>query len=487
MGSLVRRQLRAVVIVLTGAALLLLLVGIAVLVSAGTPPGIVASKSGGALTPFPHEASLSRLTTAAATTAFPGDGWVQAFSDRWAPDESTDTEQYLDIAHAGSILPVQVTDDEDWPAGPPAVADYPIETIVVVWAGPSQYEDRGWNNIEYATFDVDGTLVLPVTQISDNGPSPEWDTYAGDPVPAVGPTTGNVLFAWSQYRHLGPGASYTEIYYAVRGPDGAEIRGASEIASTFQYLEEVFSPAAAAFGNGFFLVAWSRSPLMGEGEAGIYYRILDTRGGAFVGPTKLTGDLIGAVSADARATRLASGHVLLTWTGSTDQGRQVYYAVLSSAGRVVQAPSRLSDAPYGVGGSDAAGLHNGNIIVAWEEHGAQAGESQIAYAMLNSIYTTTLPVATTYLTNPLEAENDAVCVARDGDDHAVLTWRGSDGQHIYAAVVGNDGQVRTWPVILRTAHGTSLDVDATGAGCGSLPTPMLPLHYYYFPLVARNY
>jgi len=473
-------------IVLTGASLLLLLVRIAVLVSAGAKPGIVAGKSDEALIPSPAAPLASRLTAATATTAFPADGWVQAFSETWAPDESTDTEQYLDIAHVGSILQVQVTDDEDWAAGPPAVADYPIETIVVVWGGPSQYEDSEWNNIEYATFDVGGNLVLPITQLSDNGSSPDWDyVFAGHPVPAVGPTTGNVLFAWYQFRHLGPGVSYTELYYAVRGPDGAEIRGASEIASTWDYLEEVFSPAAAAFGNGFFLVAWSRSPFMGEGEKGIYYMVLNTRGGIFVGPTKLTGNLIWATSADVRATRLASGHVLLTWTG-VDPGLEIYYAVLSSAGRVVQAPSRLSDAPYGVGGSDAAGLRNGNIIVAWEEHGAQAGESQIAYAVLNSAYTTTLPLptATTYLTNPLEAENYAVCVARDGDYNAVLTWRGSAGQHIYAAVVGDDGQVRTWPEILRTARGTGLTIDSTGAGCGSLPASMFPS--YYVPLVAKN-
>jgi len=474
-------------IVLTGAALLLLLVRIAVLVSAEAPSGVVAGRSDEALIPSPPEAPVSRLTMAAATTAFPADGWVQAFSDTWAPDESTDTEQYLDIAHSGLVLPVQVTNDEDEPGGPPAVADYPIETIVVVWAGPWQIEDREWNNIEYATFDVDGNLVLPITQLSDNGPSPDWDSFAGDPVPAVGPTSGNVLFAWSQYRHLGPGVYYTEIYLAVRGPDGTEIRGPSQIASTFAYFEEVLDPAAAAFANGFFLVAWSHSHSGGEARGDVYYVVLNTTGDILVGPTNLTGNPAGQHDGDVRATRLASGHVLLTWTGQHGLGSQIYYAVLSSAGRVVLAPSRLSDAPYGVGGSDAAGLLNRNIIVAWEESGAQANESQIAYAMLNSTYTATLPlpIATKFLTNSLEAENYAVSLARDGGDNAVLTWRGSDGRNVYAAVVGNDGQVRTWPEILTAARGTSLDIDATGAGCGSVPASIM-LPSYYLPLVAKN-
>jgi hypothetical protein len=69
----------------------------------------------------------------------------------------------------------------------------------------------------------------------------------------------------------------------------------------------------------------------------------------------------------------------------------------------------------------------------------------------------------------------------------VLTWRGSDGQHIYAAVVGNDGQVRTWPEILRTARGTSLDIDATGASCGSLPAPIVSWTSSHLPLVVKNH
>jgi hypothetical protein len=282
-----------------------------------------------------------------------------------------------------------------------------------------------------------------------------------------------------QYEHLGPGVSFDEIRFCVRAPDGAEIKGPTVVTSVYAYVEGVSSPTAAAFANGFFLVAWSHS------RGGIYYVVLDTTGDMLVGPTNLTGNA--GLLYGARATRLISGHVLLTWRGWDRQGSQVYYAVLNSAGRVVQAPSRLSDAPYGAGGSDAAGLRNGNTIVAWEERGAQAGESQIAYAMLNSTYTTTLPVATTYLTNPLEAGNDAVCVARDGDDHAVLTWRGSDGQHVYAAVVGNDGQVRTSPGILRTARGTSLDIAPTGASCGSLPAPIVSWTSYHLPLVTRNH
>jgi hypothetical protein len=480
MRSFVRDPWCAIMVVPVGAALLLL-VTIALLVRAEPLPGIAGGRS--------SEAPASPLATGALSTTFPADGWVYGFTDAWAPDGSTDAEGYLELVRSGSILPVQLTNDEG-DAGPPALAEHPRETIVAVWAGPSQTNEYGeWNNIEYATFDASGTPILPITQLSNDEPRSYWGQYfVEDPVAAVAPTSGNVLFAWSQFIHLGPGASWTEIYYAVRGPDGTEIKGPGLITSTIAYAEEVSDPAAAAFANGSFLLAWCDAPVGGVDDAleDIYYSILDATGDVLAGPTNLTGNPAGQYDGDVRATGLASGHVLLTWTGRHGLGPQIYYAVLDGTGGVIQAPTRLSDAPYGASSPDAAGLFNGSIIVAWQAQGAQAGESQIAYAMIDRTYAPALPlpVGTTYLTNPLEPENESVCIARDRSGQAVLTWRDGDEQQLYAAVVGNDGQVRTYPQILRTARGERLYTDWTGAGCGSLPVPLSPSQY--LPLVARN-
>ena len=334
-------------------------------------------------------------------------------------------------------------------------------------------EEGRWNNIEYATFDVAGYPVLPITQVTDIGPVGYGEEIlVADPAPAVGPTNGNVLFAWWLWRdYWGPSPIFSEIYSAVRGPDGAEVKGPRLIASAEAHAEGIlWHPATAAFGNGFFLIAWSHQ-YSGD-HYDIQYVILSRTGDIRVSRTNLTNNPAGEKDSDVRATRLAGGHVLLTWTGQHGLGPQIYYAVLDSAGRTVHAASRVSDAPNGVGGSDAVGLLTGNIIVAWEQSGDQANESQIAYAMLNDTYTTTLPlpVATKLLTNTLEAENYAVSLARDADDNAVLTWQGGGDQVIYAAVVGNDGLVRTEPEVFRAARGTSLHAGITGTGSGSLPT-----------------
>ncbi|MCL7453852.1 MAG: hypothetical protein M8467_12490 [Anaerolineae bacterium] len=487
MGPSAGDRLRTRRMALPGVASLILLVSTAMLVGAEVPARGVGARTCGALISFAPEAT-SGLPSSTTVTPLQVSGFVHAYSDRWAPDETTDTEQYLDIVLSDATLVVQVTNDQD-DVGPPAVAQYPIETIVVAWAGPDQVDLGRWNNIEYATFDVAGHPVLPITQVTDIGPAEYGDEIlTADPVPAVGPTNGNVLLAWRLlWDYAGPSPIITEIYSAVRGTDGAEIRGPSLIASAEAHERGFLSgPAAAAFRNGFFLVAWSVDYSFEHGD--IHYVVLDRTGDLRLSPTNLTNNPVGQNDGDVRATRLASGHVLLTWTGQHGLGQQIYYAVLDSAGRLVHAPSRVSDAPNGAGGSDAVGFLSGNIIVAWEQSGDQAGESQIAYAMLNETYTTTLPLpmATRLLTNTLEAENYAVSLARDADDNAVLTWQGGGDQYLYAAVVGNDGLVRSGPEVLREAHGTSLSVGVTGTGCGSLPTAVRPLALCYLPLVSDN-
>jgi uncharacterized repeat protein (TIGR01451 family) len=93
--------------------------------------------------------------------------------------------------------------------------------------------------------------------------------------------------------------------------------------------------------------------------------------------------------------------------------------------------------------------------------------------MLDSTYN--ILTGPTQLTYTSASDNMYVSLARDGDDNAVLTWCANIHQHIYYALVGNDGAVRTWPTILRTTHGSQIDVNEQGAGNGSFPEPVLAI------------
>ena len=399
--------------------------------------------------------------------------WVQAFSDYWAPDSSTDREQYLDIVRSFGVVPAQVTDDGDWQSSPPAVAAYPRDAIVAAWTGPYRWNGTaGYRNIEYAAFDADGNTVISVTQVSDNISATIY-TRGEQPVPAVAPTNGNVLIAWHRYEDDYMGNWRYNIYYAVRGPAGSEVLSPTALTANVNPSVRDGSPGAAAFPDGRFVIAWDHWS-DATGAFDIYYAVLDSTGGLLVGPINLTNNPAGHNDNQPRANRLNDGNVLLTWDGWHGFGNEIYYAVLDSAGNVVYPVTRLTDMPHNAYNPDAVGLRNGNTVIAWEQYGYYPNWGcQIAYAVLDSAYTTI--VATQMLTNTLEDWNYDVSLTRDRDDNGVLTWRGDDWQRIYYAVVDNTGEVRTWPMVFRTARGDQLDISWWGAGIGGLPVPLLTL------------
>ena len=406
-------------------------------------------------------------------------GWVQSFSDHWAPDNSTDREQYLDIVRSSGIVAAQVTDDQYWPSTAPAVAAYPREAIVAAWTGP-----YGWNgtdnyyNIEYAALDTDGHTVISVTQVSDNISATIY-TFDGYPAPAVAPTDGNVLIAWCRYEEVSD--SLYNIYYAVRSPAGAEVLSPTALTTNTTSTVQDQYPSAASFGDGRFAVAWQHYD---DGVNDIYYAVFSSDGGLIAGPVNLTHNVL-EDDYQPRANRLTDGNVLLTWGGYHGFGSEIYYAVLGSTGDVVHPATRLTDVPDGAYDPDAVGLRNGKAIVAWQQYGYYPDSgSQMAYAVLDDVYyTPTVPITTpTVITNTLSNDNLCVSLVRDGDDNAVLTWRDSNVARIYYALVDNAGAVRTWPLVFRTARGTELDISCWGAASGGLPLARI-----YLPLVVRNH
>jgi len=266
------------------------------------------------------------------------------------------------------------------------------------------------------------------------------------------------------------------VYYAVRSPTGTEVLFPTALTTNTTSTVQEQCPSAASFGDGRFAVAWQHYD---SGVNDIYYAVLDSAGGLIAGPVNLTHNT-DYDDYRPRANRLTDGNVLLTWEGYHAVGYQIYYAVLDSAGNVAHPATRLTDSPDGAYDPDAVGLRNGKAIVAWEQYGYYPDfGSQMAYAVLDSVYTTT--VATQILTNTLSNDNYSVSLVRDGDDNAVLTWRDSNLDRIYYALVDNAGAVRTWPLVFRVARGSQLDISWWGAASGGLPPARI-----YLPLVLRN-
>jgi len=422
--------------------------------------------------------------TASLRTAIMVYPWAQAFSDHWAPDGSSDREQYLDIARLSGVVTARMTDDLRWQNGAPAVAAYPRGAIVAAWTGPYMWNGTaGYINIEYAAFDTNGNAVVPITQVSDNVSATIY-TSDWNPVLAVAPTNGNVLIAWHRYEDDSAGNWRYNIHYALRGPDGSEVLSPTALTTNTGPSVRDGSPGAAAFSDGRFVIAWDHWD-DASGASDIYYVVLDSIGGVIAGPLNLTNNPANHSDYQPRANRLADGNVLLTWSGYHDSSADiyyaVYYAVLDSAGGVVHPVTLLADMPYSAHGPDAVGLHNGNTLIAWEQWGHYPeGGSQIVYTVLDDTYTVTAAIQT--LTNTLEIRNYDVSVARDGDDNAVLTWRNDTNYRIYYALVDNTGGVLTWPMVLHTTRSGWLEIGRWGAANGSVPSVRI-----YLPIVVRNY
>jgi hypothetical protein len=405
--------------------------------------------------------------------------WVQAYSDEWAPDATSDREQYLDIAGTGTVTHAQMTDDDDWQNGPPAVAAYPQRGIVAAWV--SSYHNNGsatYYNVEYAAFDTDGQVLIPITQVSDNVSATQY-TRERHPTLAVDPVDGSVLVTWHR------DVETDNVYYAVRSVGGNEIAPPTALTTNTTTSREDELPSAAAFGSGGFAVTWQH---YGSGESGtkINYAVISSTGEIITGPIRLT-DVPGEFAYRPRANRLPDGNVIITWRGNHGFTNEVCYAVLDNAGNVVQPLTRLTDVPNSTYEPDAVGLQNGNTIVAWRQEVADPPNSyQIAFTVLDDVYvTTTLPITTpTILTNTLSDDNYYVSLARDGDDNAVFTWIEDGEWRLHYALVDNTGAVLTWPMVWRTARGAELEVSWSGGGNGSFPTSR-PLLAVYLPTVLR--
>lgn len=405
--------------------------------------------------------------------------WVQAFSDEWAPDETGDREQYLDIAGMGNVVNAQMTNDSDWQNGPPAVAAYPQRGIVAAWVGP--YHSNGsasYYNVEYAALGTGGNILIPITQVSDNISATLY-TREYHPTLAVDPVDGNVLVTW--YRDV---ETYN-VYYAVRDMGGNEIAPPTALTTnTLSSVEDAY-PSVAAFGSGGFAVTWQHNDSGVSGQE-IHYAVISSTGTIITGPLKLT-DIPGEYAYRPRANRLSDGNVMITWRGSHGFSNEVCYAVLDSAGNVVQALTRLTDVPQSSYYPDAVGLQNGNTVIAWRQYVLDPPDSyQIAFTVLDDVYTVTVPITTpTILTNTLSNDNYNVSLARDSDDNTVFTWIEGGAWRLHYALVDNTGAVLTWPMVWRTARGDEFEISWSGGGSGSFPTLRLT-ESIYLPIVLRN-
>ena len=280
----------------------------------------------------------------------------------------------------------------------PVTAVTPDGRIGLAWRRYIYNDSDQFNaNVYFAVLNASGNLISGPVNLTNNS---AWGYYNDDNIPRFYypkiSATGDSRFviAWNKY-HYESGDRVDDIYYAVRGGDGGEIRPVTRFtADTPGWDEGYYDPNLAA--------------LRGE-------------------------------------------RVLLTWDRGSDG--DIYYAVLNSVGDVIYPATNLTNdgTEWWDWASDAIQLSDGKIVVAWPAW--LTSTYQIRFAVLDAAYNRTS--GPTALSNPAAPTGDAyVSVTSDLSGNAVLTWMDADynyRRNLYYALVNGKGEILTDPIIFRSA------------------------------------
>lgn len=377
-----------------------------------------------------------------------------------------------------------VTSDQYWGRNV-TVAELPNHNLIYLWS-----KDRCVNvncnisvvEIEYTILNPYGEIVRPVTRLTDlSGASlRSFDYLSGV---AVAPN-GQIGVVW--YRYLGNSTtaqSNYNVYWATLGANGALAAGPTNLTNNTVWgvwsdlnVPRFSNPRIAATGDFRFVVAWQREHQESAGWVGdIWYAVINNTGGVVRSPTRLTNGSVGSSAHYMPAlASLAANRVFLSWTARRAGNDDIYFAVLSSEGSLVQAATDLSvdETVVDWGNYDAVQLSDGKILAVWDAWGCFPGEwtSRIRYVLLDSAYNR---IGTPKCLEKSEAATTgdaAVSVTQGPDRLAVLTWMdlGYNAQrNLYYALINANGVVVTPPVIFQTSSAIPPQIITSATGSGN--------------------
>lgn len=436
----------------------------------------------------------TKSTTASLQTVVPAP-FAQVYSD------DADGAMSIDLVRPHAQVARKAT--ADWRYGyDMAVAEAP-GGFAYVWSRNRCLGDPCTiylTEIEYALLDRYGNVALPATRLTDHSQATV-HTYDHYPAVAVAPN-GHIGVLWQRYLwNESTGQVNFNIHFAILDRSGDLVHGPANVTNNEAWgpwgelnVPRYFRPRIAATDDNRFVLAW----LQEQQESGgwvddIYYAVRGPAGGEVRGPTRLTQDTPGDSGYLTPAlARISSARAILSWASRAAGNGDIRYAVLDSSGAIVKPATGLSvdDAVVDWWNCDVAELSDGRILLAWEAWGCFPDEwtSRIRFAILDSSYNRVVP-PTCLGGHPAAIGGDTgASVAADASGNAVLTWTDDDDgdhRHLFYALVGSNGTVRTSPMILRTAEvpewgseniGTSLD----GYGNTSYSPPRV-----FLPLVLR--
>jgi hypothetical protein len=346
-----------------------------------------------------------------------------------------------------------------------AVAEAPNSNFIYAWTKwrclNSDCSVYG-REIEYALLDRYGNIVRPVSKLTDHTGATMY-TYDYSPAVAVAPN-GRIGVLWYRYLWNRSANKFNyNIYFAILDSSGNRVYGPVNLTNNNAWgtwsdlnVPRFYSPRIAATGDNRFVLAWQRS-YYGSPTGSctsycsvddLFYTVRDTGGGEIRPATKFTNDTPGWDQGYYGPTlaQLTGNRVVMAWNQTVNNQGAIAYAVLDSGGTVIKSPATINMGGWGV---DAVQFSTGRVLLAWSVW--TATNPQIAFAVLDTSYN--VVAGPTTLSNPAAPFGDAyVSVAADSTGHAILTWMDYDWSYnLYYALVDDNGNVLTPPMIFRTA------------------------------------
>jgi hypothetical protein len=244
------------------------------------------------------------------------------------------------------------------------------------------------------------------------------------------------------------------------------------------------SPVVAPLQDDQFAVSWvdSRTILENSTRVGISdlaYAVYNSDGQTIKNAITLTASQPNKTAyVDPMLVGMSDGYILLSYSlFSVDtMTYQIGYAVLDSGGNFAH-PKALIPGASGWG-PDGISLSSGDALLAW----TNTASNGVAYTMIDGQGYSVIG-APHSLDNPGFRRGGYVSVAKDGEDHSVLTWMDANwNQYLYYALVRNDGSTVTPPMVFHSGEGENPFITTSKNGQGNTSyDPSLRVH---LPLIA---
>jgi hypothetical protein len=362
----------------------------------------------------------------------------------------------------------------------PAVVETAGGNFLYAWTrARTSSSGKSIREVVYALLDRYGNALRSVSPLADLG-NATTSTYDNAPALAATPD-GHLGVLWYRYDYDSALGYRYNVFLAILDQAGDIVVTATNLTGnelwwksgaadrmTYQY------PRLAATGDNRFFMVWMQTTQTSATERHeAQYAVRDTSGSE----TKAVSAIVSEAQTNGwsypqvNLAALSGNRVFLALATYQNRYGGPGFAVLDSAGGVVQAPSFITvGVPIGwVQNPDVVHLANGNTLLAWEVMLDLGRTYDIRFAILDPSFNVIAgPVV---LAHPAASTGSAyVSVSADTASRAILTWTDQAynlRRNLYYALVDGAGSIVTPPMIFMSGRAVPASITTSLDGYGN--------------------